>query len=105
MTVLLMTLSALGVVVLFGALVFYLVRIIEALESIGGSSPRGYSHGTSYLSKIAFGLRAIEKETSHLGLEVTRLNEGLTQAAGGLKSIDGHLVRTIEAAGRQGEEE
>lgn len=101
MTVLLTALSALAVVVLFGALVFYLIQIIQALESIGGS-PHGYSSGSSYLSKIAFGVRAIEQQTGHLGPEVTRLNEGLTQASEGLQSIDGHLERTVEAAGRQG---
>ncbi|CAN5204287.1 hypothetical protein BH24ACT16_BH24ACT16_17060 [soil metagenome] len=100
MAVLLTALSALAVVVLFGALVFYLIKIIQALESIGGS-PAGYSSRSSYLSKIAFGVRAIEQQTGHLGPEVTRLNEGLTQAAEGLTSIDGHLERTVEAAGRQ----
>ena len=101
MVVLLTILSALAVVLLFGALVFYLLRIISALESIGGETPRGYSSRSSYLSKIAFGVRAIEQQTGHLGPEVSRLNESLTQAAGGLRSIDDHLGRTIEAAGRQ----
>ncbi len=101
MVVLLTVLSALAVVVLFGALVFYLIRIISALESIGGETPRGYSSRSSYLSKIAFGVRAIEQQTSHLGPEVTRLNESLGKAAGGLRSIDDHLGRTVEAAGRQ----
>ena len=101
MIVLLAALSALAVVVLFGALVFYLVKIIEALDSIGGETPSGYSSGSSYLSKIAFGVRAIEQQTSHLGPEVTRLNESLAQASQGLRSIDGHLVRTIEAVERQ----
>lgn len=101
MTILLAALSALAVVVLFGALVFYLIKIIQALESIGGDTPRGYSSRSSYLSKIAFGVRAIEQQTGHLGPEVTRLNESLSQAAGGLKSIDDHLGKTIEAAGRQ----
>jgi len=32
---------------------------------------------------------------------VTHLNESLSQAAEGLRSIDGHLARTIEAVGRQ----
>jgi hypothetical protein len=100
-TVLLTVLSALAVVVLFAALVFYLVKIIEALDSIGGQTPSGYSSRSSYLSKIAFGVRAIEQQTGHLGPEVTRLNEGLAQAAEGLRSIDGHLARTIEAVGRQ----
>ncbi len=101
MIVLLAALSALAVVVLFGALVFYLTRIIKALESIGGETPRGYSSRASYLSLIAFGVRAIEQQTGHLGPEVTRLNESLAQAAEGLRSIDGHLVRTIEAVGQQ----
>ena len=101
MIVLLAALSALAVVVLFGALVFYLLKIIEALDSIGGETPSGYSSRSSYLSKIAFGVRAIEQQTSHLGPEVTRLNESLVQAAQGLRSIDRHLVRTIEAVERQ----
>jgi hypothetical protein len=101
MIVLLAALSVLAVVVLFGALVFYLVKIIEALDSIGGETPSGYSSRSSYLSKIAFGVRAIEQQTGHLGPEVTRLNENLVQAAQGLRSIDRHLVRTIEAVERQ----
>lgn len=100
MILLLTALSALAVVALFGALVFYLTRIIGALESIGGE-PTGYSSRASYLGKISFGVRAIERQTGHLGPEVTRLNEGLTRAAEGLRSIDGHLERTVEAAGRQ----
>jgi len=101
MTVLLAVLSALAVVVLFAALVFYLVQIIRTLENIGGETPRGYSSRSSYLSKIAFGVRAIEQQTGHLGPEVTRLNESLAQAAEGLGSIEAHLARTVEAAGRQ----
>jgi hypothetical protein len=101
MIVLLAALSALAVVVLFGALVFYLVKIIAALESIGGETPKGYSSRSSYLSKITFGVRAIERQTDHLGPEVTRLNESLSQAAEGLRSIDSHLAGTIEAVGRQ----
>lgn len=105
MTVLLMVLTVLAVLLLFGALVFYLVKIIAALESIGGGTPKGYSSRSSYLSKIAFGVRAIEQQTGPLGPEVSRLNESLGKASEGLKSIDGHLVGTIEAAGRQGEGE
>ena len=101
MVVLLTALSALAVVVLFGALVFYLIRIIEVLDNIGGETPKGYSSRSSYLSKIAFGVRAIEQQTDHLGPEVTRLNEKLAQAAEGLRSIDGHLLRTIEAVERR----
>jgi len=98
--VILTILSVLAVLILFGALVFYLLRIIKALESIGGE-PVGYSSRASYLGKIAFGVRAIEQQTSHLAPEVVRLNESLTKAAEGLRSIDGHLVGTIEAVVRQ----
>ena len=101
MFVLLAALSALAVVVLFAALVFYLLKIVETLDSIGGETPSGYSSRSSYLSKIAFGVRAIEQQTGHLEPEVTRLNEGLARAAEGLGSIDAHLAQTIEAAGRQ----
>ena len=101
MSIILALLSALAVVVLFGALVVYLNQIIAALESIGGE-PKGYSKRASNLAKIAMGVRAIEQETGHLGPEVTRLNGTLTRAAGGLQSIDDHLVRTIDAVVRQG---
>jgi hypothetical protein len=46
-------------------------------------------------------LRAIEQETSHLTPQVIKLNEGLTQIAGGLEAIDKHLVGTIDAAVKQ----
>ncbi|MDP8950505.1 MAG: hypothetical protein M3N00_09780 [Actinomycetota bacterium] len=101
MVVLLTILSVLAVLVLFGALVFYLVRIIGALESIGGETPKGYSSRSSYLSKISFGVRAIERQTGHLEPEVSRLNEGLAGVEEGLRSVEGHLERTVEAIGRR----
>lgn len=100
MIILLTLLTVLAVLVLVATLAYYLVRISHTLEAIGGE-PRGYSSRASLLGKIAMGVRAIEKETSHLAPEVTQLNAGLAQAAAGLRSIDGHLVRTIEAVGRQ----
>lgn len=100
MAILLTVLSALLILVLVAALVHYLNQIIVVLTSIGGE-PSGYSSRASYLSKLAFGLRAIEQQTGHLAPEVTRLNGSLGQAAAGLSSIDGHLVRTIEAVSRQ----
>lgn len=100
MTIVLMLLSVLAVLALVAVLVYFLVQIIKTLESIGGRSP-GYSGRLSGLGKIAFGVRAIEQQTSHLGPEVTRLNASLDQAAAGLQSIDGHLVRTIDAVVRQ----
>ena len=60
-----------------------------------------WRHPTSLLAKLRMGLRAIEQETSHLTPQVIRLNEGLTQVAGGLEAIDKHLVGTIDAAVKQ----
>lgn len=93
MGVRLVLLTALEVVVFAVALIFYLYRIVTALERIGGS-------GNSYLAKIRFGVRAIEKETSYLGPEVTRLNEGLTTLAGQLGAVDGQLRSAAEALSR-----
>lgn len=87
-------LTALLVLVFFGVLAYALLRIAGALESIGGKP-------TSYLAKLRMGLRAIEKETSHLAPQVTQVNAGLTQIAGGLASVDKHLVGTIAAVVKQ----
>ena len=95
MVVLLTMLTALLVLVFFGVLAYALVKISAALESIGGKP-------TSYLAKLRMGLRAIEKETSHLAPQVIKVNAGLTQIADGLASVDKHLVGTIDAVTRQG---
>ena len=87
-------LSALLVLVFFGVLAYALVKISAALRSIGGTP-------TSYLAKLRLGLRAIEKETSHLAPQVTKINAGLTQIADGLMSVDKHLVGTINAVVKQ----
>ena len=87
-------LTALLVLVFFGVLAYALVRISGALIAIGGKP-------TSYLAKLRMGLRAIEKETSHLAPQVTQVNAGLTQIAGGLASVDKHLVGTIAAVVKQ----
>lgn len=92
--VLLTLLSALLVLVFFAVLAYALVKISGALESIGGTP-------TSYLAKLRLGLRAIEKETSHLAPQVVKINAGLTQIAGGLVSVDKHLVGTIDAVVKQ----
>jgi len=96
MFILLTIVSALVVVVFFGVLAVYLVLIARTLEAIGGAPD-------SFLAKLRLGLRAIETETSHLPVEVTKLNQGLTAVAGGLQQVDQHLVNTIEAVLRQEE--
>lgn len=92
--VLLTMLSAALVLVFFTVLAYALVKISHALGSIGGTP-------TSHLAKLRLGLRAIEKETSHLAPQVLKLNAGLTQIAGGLESVDRHLAGTIDAVVRQ----
>lgn len=78
----------------FVVLAYALVRISTVLESVGGRP-------TSYLAKLRLGLRAIERETSHLTPQVEQVNVGLAQIAGGLVSVDKHLVGTISAVTRQ----
>jgi hypothetical protein len=90
MNILLTVLTALLILVFVGVLIYYLRRIVVALERIGGSP-------TSYLAKLGFGVRAIERETSHLAPQVTQLNQGLTALAEGLGAVDEHLKAVIAA--------
>lgn len=83
-------LSALEVLTFVGALVYFLYRIIIALEHIGG-------HPDSSLAKLRFGIRAIETETSHLAPQVTQLNQSLKTLAEKLGTGDAHLKRVAEA--------
>jgi hypothetical protein len=95
MALLLTVLTALAVLALVTVLVANLVRIIGVLERIGGTP-------VSRLAKIRLGVRAIEQETTALGPEVTRLNDGLTAVAGGLRRVDDHLSGIVSAVSRQG---
>ncbi|MDP9469740.1 MAG: hypothetical protein M3Q71_03605 [Chloroflexota bacterium] len=97
MAVRLTILSALEVLAFVGALIAFLGRIVSALERIGGSP-------TSSLAKVSFGVRAIEKETSHLAPQVTQLNQGLIALGGKLTVVDTHLGTVAERlAGGKGE--
>lgn len=90
MSVRLAFLTAVEVVAFAVALIYYLYRIVTSLERIGGK-------GNSYLARIRFGVRAIEKETSYLAPEVTRLNQGLGTLAGQLGAVDGQLRSAVES--------
>ena len=87
--VLLTSLTSLLVLVFFVVLAYALIKISAALRTIGGTP-------ISYLAKLRLGLRAIEKETSHLS-QVPNINAALGQIAGGLASVDKRLVGTIGA--------
>ncbi len=84
MTIRLTILSALQVLAFAGALITLLGRIVAGLERIGGS-------GDSSLARVSFGVRAIEKQTSHLAPQVTQLNQGLISLGGKLGVVDTHL--------------
>lgn len=92
--ILLTFLTAALVIVFFLVLAYGLIKISSMLRSIGGTP-------TSYLAKLRLGLRAIDSETGHLTPQVVKLNEGLTQVADGLKSVDQHLVNVIDGAVKQ----
>jgi len=83
-------LTALLALIFLAVLAYALIRLNPVLESIGGTP-------TSYLAKLRFGLRAIEREASHLPGQANRINEQLAAVAEGLATVDQHLERT-EAA-------
>lgn len=95
MIVRLTILTALEVLAFAGALIAFLGRIVAQLERIGGSP-------SSSLAKVSFGVRAIEKETSHLAPQVTQLNQGLTALAGKLQLVDTHLGAVARRLGGGG---
>ena len=78
MTLLTLLTAALVLIVLL-VVAIALIKISTVLRSIGGTP-------TSFLAKLRLGLRAIQMETSHLTPQVVKLNEGLSEIAGGLIS-------------------
>ncbi len=94
MYILLMILTVLLVLVFVIALIYFVGHIHRLLVNIGGN-------GNSFLAKLRLGLRAIETETGHLPVQVTKLNETLTNTGAGLKVVNGHLEGTIQAALKQ----
>lgn len=89
-----MIITILAVLLLVFVLVKYLRIIIKTLTSIGGD-------GTSYLAKLRLGLRAIETETGHLPVQVTKLNITLSHIAEGLTAVDEELSQSIDGALKQ----
>lgn len=91
----LLTISTIALIlVLVGALVVYLIRIIAELEAIGGDSD-------SLLAKVRWGVRAIERMTDPIGPQVTKLNEGLGAVGEGLGAIRANLEGIARALERQ----
>jgi hypothetical protein len=88
--VLLVTVTCLAAVLLLVVVAVNLVRIIHALEWIGGTP-------VSWLAKIRWGLRAIETETGLLAPLVTNLNTGLGALDGGLRQVESDLSAAVAA--------
>ena len=88
--------TCLAALVFLAIVAFALTRIVAALESIGGK-------GDSYLAKLRLGLRAIERETSHLPAAAPGINENLGAIAAGLTTVDGTLGGVHEALLKQEE--
>ena len=76
--------TAFAVLLFLGVVAWALTRIVSALDAIG-------SAGESLLAKLRLGLRAIERETSHLPAAAPKINGGLQQIAGGLTQVDATL--------------
>lgn len=98
--VVLTVISLVGVTALFVALALFLRAIALELEAIGGPATR-FSSPVNYLSKIRFGLRAIERQTDALVPYVTTLNGGLGAIRDGVRTIDANLAGLINAVARQ----
>ncbi len=94
MLTILMILTILAVLTLVIVLIIYLGKIHRVLMKIGGA-------GDSYLAKLRLGLRAIETETGHLPPGVTKLNQGLSDTAGGLEKVNESLGNSINSALKQ----
>jgi hypothetical protein len=79
-------LSCLISLIFLATVAWALIQINEQLAPIGGTSE-------SFLAKLRLGLRAIEKQTSHLGVIVTNVNQQLEKIEGGLEQLANNLKK------------
>jgi hypothetical protein len=76
MRTVLIILSVFEVLLVVGALAYYLIQISKSL------------HTTSqHMGKITFGVRAVETQCSSIGPSVTKINEQLTTITGALGGV------------------
>lgn len=105
MTVFLMLLTTLAAVALLVVLVYYASNIARTLEAIGANEPSATNRGgepRSLLSRIWFGVRAIDVQVAALVPQATKLNETLAQLATGMTALKGALKDALEAVENQG---
>jgi hypothetical protein len=102
--ILLAILSAVLALTLVATVAFFADQIARTLEAIGSNEPStGGSRGEhpSYLSRIWFGVRAIERQTASLS-EVEQLNSSLEKLATDLQDAADSLAAARGALERQG---
>jgi hypothetical protein len=73
---LLIILTVVEILLLVGALAYFLIRIRSSLKRTAG-----------YLAQVSFGVRAIETQCSSIGPSVVRINGQLTAIAGALDGL------------------
>ena len=76
MRTLLIVLTVVEIVLVVGALAFYLVRIARSLRAASAN-----------LAKVTFGVRAIETQCASIGPSVVKVNGQLATIAGALDAI------------------
>jgi hypothetical protein len=76
-----------AVLALLAIVALALIKLNKVLESIGGS-------GESFLAKLRLGLRAIERETSHLPSVMPGVIEDLNQINNGLSAVKDTVTKT-----------
>jgi hypothetical protein len=88
MTTVLVILTVVEVAIVVGVLAIYLVLISTHLRVI-----------SAYLGKLAFGVRAVETQTSPIGPSVLRINATLREIDAALGPIADKAKRAAEARG------
>lgn len=86
MTALLVTLTVIEIALVVGVLAVYLILIGRKLRVV-----------STYLGKVAFGVRAVESQTAVIEPSVIRINERLRE----IDAVLGPLAEKAEAAARQ----
>ncbi|CAN5664505.1 hypothetical protein BH24DEI1_BH24DEI1_01860 [soil metagenome] len=101
---LLALLCALVAVAFLLVVAIFATHIVHTLEAIGSREPSSWGRlggSTSLLSRIWFGVRAIETQVGALPPQATRLNENLANLAQGLGDLKASLAGALEAVQEQ----
>jgi hypothetical protein len=101
----LMFLTMLAAVAFLLVLAYFAGNIAKTLELIGANEPSTSNHGgdsKSFLSRIWFGVRAIDSQVAVLVPQATKLNQNLEALAGGMNALKGALKGALDAVEKQG---